>query len=252
MNDRRAATWYATAARRLAVTAHVTLTVAIGGLMTHFFLAEGEPLWAMAVTAVLLLPWTVATGVINGATRGPLELRERALDERQSAERSRVLARSHRVTTLLLAAAAVSLLITGGTAVDAPKAYAAPLLIAVLVVHWVMPLWAAGLRAQDEPVDDDECAGAGGLGRWGSRLPGLWAVGALGGRDPRRTAFRPDQAAGKRAAAGCRLPAAGCRLASIAPVPTTPGARELAAGPAACERPQIPCHSGLLRYVCRK
>ncbi|MFJ7292267.1 hypothetical protein [Streptomyces collinus] len=156
MNDRRAAAWYATAARRrVAVTAHGTLTLAIGGLMTHMFLAEGEPLWTVAVMALLLLPWMVATGVINSATRGLLELREHVLDERQSAERSRVLARAHRVTTLLLAAAAVTLLITGGVAGDAPKAYAAPLLIAVLVVHWVMPLWVAGWRAQDEPADDD-------------------------------------------------------------------------------------------------
>ncbi|MEW2612838.1 hypothetical protein AB0937_22100 [Streptomyces sp. NPDC047880] len=164
MNDRRAAAWYATAARRrLTVVAHVVLSGAIGGLMAHFCLAEGEPLWSVAVTAVLFLPWTVTTGMINGATRGLLELRERALDERQSAERSRVLARAHRVTTLLLAAAAVTLLITGGTSGDAPKAYAAPVLIAVLVVHWMMPLWVAGWRAQDEPADED-AAEAGALG----------------------------------------------------------------------------------------
>ncbi|MFB7928554.1 hypothetical protein ACFC4C_05545 [Streptomyces sp. NPDC056039] len=156
MNDRRGQAWYATAARRrLAVAAHITLTVALGALMTHFFLAEGEALWPVAAMAVLLLPWMVATGVINGATRGLLELREHVLDERQSAERSRVLARAHRMTTLLLAAAATALLTTGGVAGDAPKAYAAPLLIAVLVVHWVMPLWVAGLRAQDEPAEDD-------------------------------------------------------------------------------------------------
>ncbi len=156
MNDRRGAAWYATVSRRrLAVAAHLTLTVAIGGLMTHLFLAEGEPLWVIAVMAVLLLPWMVATGVINGATRGLLELRERLLDERQSAERSRVLARAHHLTTLFLAAAAVTLLITGGAAGDAPKAYAAPLLIAVLVAHWLMPLWVAGWRAQDEPADDE-------------------------------------------------------------------------------------------------
>lgn len=156
MNDRRGQAWYATAARRrLAVAAHITLTVAIGALMTHFLLAKDEPLWPVAATAVLLLPWMVATGLINGATRGLLELREHLLDERQSAERSRVLARAHRMTTLLLAAAAVALLITGGVDGDAPKAYAAPLLIAVLVVHWVMPLWVAGLRAQDEPTDDE-------------------------------------------------------------------------------------------------
>ncbi|MFD8235306.1 hypothetical protein ACFV20_25925 [Streptomyces sp. NPDC059696] len=163
MNDRRAAAWYATAARRrLTVAAHVVLSVAIGGLMTHFCLAEGEPLWAVAATAVLFLPWMIATGLINGATRGLLELRERALDERQSAERSGVLAGAHRVTTLLLAAAAVALLITGGIAGDAPRAYAAPLLIAVLVVHRLMPLWVAGWRAQDEPADED-AAGAGAL-----------------------------------------------------------------------------------------
>lgn len=156
MNDRRGQAWYATAARRrLAVAAHITLTVAIGALMSHFLLARDEPLWPVAATAVLLLPWMVATGLINGATRGLLELREHLLDERQSAERSRVLARAHRMTTLLLAAAAVALLITGGVDGDAPKAYAAPLLIAVLVVHWVMPLWVAGLRAQDEPTDDE-------------------------------------------------------------------------------------------------
>ncbi|WP_338783004.1 hypothetical protein [Streptomyces sp. DG1A-41] len=99
MNDRRGQAWYATAARRrLAVAAHITLTVAIGALMSHFLLAKDEPLWPVAATAVLLLPWMVATGLINGATRGLLELREHLLDERQSAERSRVLARAHRMT----------------------------------------------------------------------------------------------------------------------------------------------------------
>ncbi|GAA4297718.1 hypothetical protein GCM10023086_11880 [Streptomyces venetus] len=156
MNDRRGAAWYATAARRrLAVASHITLTVAIGALMTHFYLAEGEPLWPVAATAALMLPWMVATGVINGATRGLLELRQHALDERQSAERSRVLARSHRVTTLLLATAVLALLAAGLADGDAPKAYAAPLLVAVLVTHWVMPLWVAGLRVQDEPTEDD-------------------------------------------------------------------------------------------------
>ncbi|MFG2024041.1 hypothetical protein [Streptomyces sp. NPDC048825] len=165
MNDGRGQAWYATAARRrLAVAAHITLTVAISGLMTHFFLAKGEPLWPVAAMAVLLLPWMVATGVVNGATKGLLELREHVLDERQSAERSRVLARAHRMTTLLLAATAAALLITGGVDGNAPKAYAAPLLIAVLVVHWVMPLWVAGLRAQDEPADDETLEAAA-LGR---------------------------------------------------------------------------------------
>lgn len=154
MNDRRSRPLYATAARRrLAVAAHVLLTAATGGLMTYSFLAEGQPVWALVVIAALLLPWMIATGAINAATRGLLELRERALDERQSAERARVRARAHQAMTLLLAATAASLLTAGAVDGNAPTAYAAPVLIAVLVVHWLMPLWVAGLTAQDEPEE---------------------------------------------------------------------------------------------------
>lgn len=164
MNDPRGRPLYATAARRrLAVAVHVVLTVAIGALLIHFCLAKAEPMWAVVVTAALFLPWTVATGVINGATRGLLELRERALDERQSAERRRVLAVSHRTMTLLLGAAVVGLLIAGATGGDALRAYAAPLLVAVLVPHWLMPLWVAGLMAHNEPLDELDDEGLGGL-----------------------------------------------------------------------------------------
>ncbi|GGY99114.1 hypothetical protein [Streptomyces poonensis] len=156
MNDRRGLPLYATTARRrLVVAVHVALTAAIGALITHTYLAVAEPVWPLVVAMVLLLPWMVATGAINGATRGLLELRERALDERQSAERSRVLARAHRVMTLLLAATAAGLLIAGAAAGDAPRAYAAPVLVTALAVHWLMPLWVAGLMARDEPVEDD-------------------------------------------------------------------------------------------------
>ncbi|MET7526449.1 hypothetical protein ACFYSJ_40490 [Streptomyces sp. NPDC005248] len=159
MNDRRGRPLYVTAVRRrLVVAVHQALTAAIGGLMTYFYLAEAEPIWSVVVIAVLLLPWMVATGAINAATRGLLELRERALDERQSAERARVRARAHRAMTLLLAAAAAGLLIAGAADGDAPMAHAAPVLVAVLTVHWLMPLWVAGLMAQDEPVDDDGLA----------------------------------------------------------------------------------------------
>ena len=156
MNDRRGRPLYATTTRRrLVVAAHVALTAAIGGLMTHFCLAEGKPMWAVAVMVVLMVPWMVATGAINGATRGLLELRERALDERQSADRSRVQARAHRVMTLILAATVTGLLVKGAADGDAPTAYAAPVLVAVLVTHWLMPLWVAGLMVQDEPADED-------------------------------------------------------------------------------------------------
>ncbi|MGW6902723.1 hypothetical protein [Streptomyces sp. NBC_01727] len=159
MNDRRGRPLYVTAARRrLVVAAHLALTAAIGGLMSYFYLAEAEPIWAVVVMAVLLLPWMVATGAINAATRGLLELRERALDERQSAERARVQARAHRAMTLLLATTAAGLLIVGAADGDAPTAYAAPVLVAVLTVHWLMPLWVAGLMAQDEPAEDDGLA----------------------------------------------------------------------------------------------
>ncbi|MER6109015.1 hypothetical protein [Streptomyces hirsutus] len=159
MNDRRGWPLYATAARRrLVVAAHLLLTAAIGGLMASSYLAEGEPIWPLVVMVVLLLPWAVATGAINAATRGLLELRERALDERQSAERTRVQARAHRAMTLLLAATTAILLAVGAADGNAPTAYAAPVLIAVLVAHWLMPLWVAGLMAQDEPAEDDSPA----------------------------------------------------------------------------------------------
>ncbi|MEU0068448.1 hypothetical protein ABZ027_02555 [Streptomyces sp. NPDC006332] len=156
MNDPRGRPLYATALRRrLAVAAHVTLTAAIGGLMIHFCLAKAQQMWAVVVMAVLMLPWMVATGALNGATRGLLELRERALDERQSVERSRVMARSHRITTLLLALAVAGLLAADAAEGDAARAYAATVLIAVLVVHWLMPLWVAGLTAQDDATEDE-------------------------------------------------------------------------------------------------
>ncbi|MFF3732540.1 hypothetical protein ACFYXM_19975 [Streptomyces sp. NPDC002476] len=159
MNDRRSMPLYATAARRRSVVAvHLMLTAAIGALMACASFADGTPVGALVVMAVLLLPWMIATGAINGATRGLLELRERALDERQSVERARVQARAHRVMTLLLAAAAACLLITHVAGGHSLKTYAAPVLVAVLAVHWLMPLWVAGLMVQDEPAEDDDLA----------------------------------------------------------------------------------------------
>ncbi|MET9830462.1 hypothetical protein ABZ078_14320 [Streptomyces sp. NPDC006385] len=156
MNDPRGRVLHATATRRrVTVAAHVALTVAIVALIAHFCLSQPEPMWAVAVGAVLMVPWMVATGVINSATRGMLELREHALDERQSAERRRVLARAHRTMTTLLLAAVAALLAAGAADGDALRTYAAPTLAIVLVAHWLMPLWVAGLTAQDEPAEDE-------------------------------------------------------------------------------------------------
>ncbi|MFI0242900.1 hypothetical protein [Streptomyces sp. NPDC016845] len=160
MNDRRARPLYATATRRrLVVAAHVLLTASIGGLLAYFSLAKDRQIWAVVSVAALTLPWMVATGVINAATRGLLELRTRALDERQLADRARVQAGAHRMMTLLLAAGAAALLITDAADGHTPTAYAAPVLIGALVVHWLMPLWMAGLSAQDEPDEDGLTAG---------------------------------------------------------------------------------------------
>lgn len=156
MNDRRARPMYATATRRrLVVAAHLALTAVIAALLAYFCAASVPPLWPAVLAAVLLVPWMVATGAINAATRGLLELRARALDERQLTERSRVLALAHRAMTVLLALTAAGLLIAGATADAVPEAAVVPVLVAALTAHWLMPLWIAGLRAQDEPADDD-------------------------------------------------------------------------------------------------
>ncbi|WP_284117913.1 hypothetical protein [Streptomyces fragilis] len=155
MNRGEGRTLYASARRRrVVVAAHVALTAALGGLMTYLYLAQREQWWLLVPMVPLLLAWMFLTGVINSATRGLLELRERALDERQLTDRARVGALAHRAMTLLLLAAVAVLLCAGAVLGAAPTAYAAPLLIAVLVTHWLMPLWVAGTTARDEPEDD--------------------------------------------------------------------------------------------------
>ncbi|WUT32743.1 hypothetical protein OG392_00825 [Streptomyces sp. NBC_00691] len=152
MNDRRAAAVHATTTRRrFAVTAHVALTaVGVGAWIGTVF----GPGWGPAlVVAGALLPWVLLTGVLNGSTRGLLELRGRMLDERQLAERDRVRALAHRITLWLLVAAAIG---AGAysTLADAPlRAAVTPVLVGVLAAHWMMPLWVAALRVQDEPTD---------------------------------------------------------------------------------------------------
>ncbi|MGW6056659.1 hypothetical protein [Streptomyces sp. NPDC055189] len=153
MNRREAAPMYATVTRRrIAVGAHIALTVA--SVAAWLLTVVGDQRWAMWTMLGLLLPWCVATGVINAATRGLLDLRERALDERQRAERLRVEARARQIMLWLLLAAAV------GAGVVANRGWGAegllfPVLFTAFVVHWLMPLWVAGLAVQDEPEDLD-------------------------------------------------------------------------------------------------
>ncbi|MET9430945.1 hypothetical protein [Streptomyces sp. NPDC003036] len=153
MNRREAAALYATAARRRAVVGvHVLLTLASIAVWLLMVL-DADALWPAFVLLALVLPWCVATGAINAATRGLLELRGRMLDERQLAERDRVRALAHRITTgILLLAAAVMGAVTWFTDVRFEGlAFAA--LFSALVIHWVMPLWVAGLRAEDDEPD---------------------------------------------------------------------------------------------------
>ncbi|MEV0255919.1 hypothetical protein AB0H82_16855 [Streptomyces sp. NPDC050732] len=154
MNRREAAPLYATAARRrTAVVTHMVLTGA--GIACWLYSVLGDERWATFGMLGILLPWCVATGVINGATRGLLELRLRALDERQRAEKNRVVARAHYVTTWLLLGATVGVGAAGLAGVEI-EGLVFPVLFSVFVVHWLMPLWLAGLTVGDDPVDDDE------------------------------------------------------------------------------------------------
>lgn len=155
MNDRRGSAWYSTATRRrAAVATHVVLTAA--GMAAAIGSYATDRHWLAFAVLALLLPWCVATGVINGATRGLLELRTHVLDERQLAERDRVRARAHRLTTYALASAVVGVAAADWNGRVGAGTLLAPVLAAVFVTHWLMPLWVAGLAAQDEPAGEAE------------------------------------------------------------------------------------------------
>ncbi|MEU1226117.1 hypothetical protein [Streptomyces sp. NPDC005828] len=155
MNDRRAAAAYATVPRRrLIVGAHIALTVTGVGAWIGTVFGSGYGL--LVLVAAVLIPWMLLTGLLNGSTRGLLELRGRMLDERQLVERDRVRALAHRITLWLLVATAFGVGAYGVLA-DAPlRAAVAPVLVGVLAAHWMMPLWVAGLRVQDDLGDDEE------------------------------------------------------------------------------------------------
>ncbi|MEU1432848.1 hypothetical protein ACFYPA_08425 [Streptomyces sp. NPDC005775] len=155
MNDGRASALYATATRRrTAVAGHAVLTAA--GLVAGIGAYATDHRWPAFALLALLLPWCVATGVINGATRGLLELRTRVLDERQVAERDRVRARAHRLTTLLLASAFGVVAVGHWTGRADAGTLLAPVLATVFVAHCLMPLWVAGLSVRDEPEQEEE------------------------------------------------------------------------------------------------
>ncbi|MFI0260477.1 hypothetical protein ACH4OW_15750 [Streptomyces sp. NPDC017056] len=155
MNRREGVELYATAGRRRAVViAHVLLTAAsLAALFSAFATAT---VWLSFVPLMLLLPWCIATGVINAATRGLLELRTRVLDERQLAERDRVRALAHRLTTYVLLCAVAGGIVVGELGGLTAGGVVLPVLISAFAVHWLMPMWVAGMTAQDEPADETD------------------------------------------------------------------------------------------------
>ncbi|MEE1927988.1 hypothetical protein V1J52_07230 [Streptomyces sp. TRM 70351] len=153
MNDARAREWCATRPRRRAtVLVHVALTVALGA--AHLALFRSSSLWWVAAIAGLTLLWCLCTGMLNLATRGLLELRSRALDERQLAERGRVHTAAHR-TQLLLIALALPGLYVWHQAGGVPVWGVGSTLAALLATHWLLPLWTAAFTADDEPAESE-------------------------------------------------------------------------------------------------
>ncbi|TDC60880.1 hypothetical protein [Streptomyces hainanensis] len=154
MNREEARNWYAGHGRRRAWTvAHVVLTAATPAA---FPLAGDNGALLIGLVIPLILLWCVCTGVLNSATRGLFELRDRALDERQLADRAQAFTVAHRVQLSL------TLAVVGGLGLLhllADEGVSAEVLLAALfglgLTQWLLPLWTAVLRTPDEPADDD-------------------------------------------------------------------------------------------------
>ncbi|MGI5481123.1 hypothetical protein [Streptomyces lavendofoliae] len=154
MNRPEAQAMSRTAARRRCwVAAHIALTAA--GVAFWLGSVHAGPRWMPFGLLAVVVPWCVAMGVINGATRGLLQLRGRMLDERQYAERDRVRSLAHRVTLGLLfagAAGAGAATWLAGVRFDGGALF--PVLFALLVTHWMLPSWVACLRVPDDAPDE--------------------------------------------------------------------------------------------------
>ncbi|MEU4199562.1 hypothetical protein AB0B79_34090 [Streptomyces sp. NPDC039022] len=156
MNCREGAPLHATAGRRRAAVAfHVLLTgVILAAEFTGF--ATATPWLVVLAAPLLVLPWCMATGVLNAAIRGLLDLRPHVLDERQLAERDRVRATANRLTTYVLGCGVAGGIVVGELGGLTVGGAVLPVLISAFVVHWLMPLWVAGMTAQDEPADETD------------------------------------------------------------------------------------------------
>ncbi len=156
MNDPRLRRLHATRPqRRRLVAAHLILSAAMVAALASFALT-GRLWWTAPLIGALLL-WIPVTATLNSMTRGLLELRTRMLDERQLDERGTVHTLAHRASlaTMLLAFAGLTLAHRADVVSSGLVAPVAVTGLAVLLVHWLLPLWIAALRAQDEPPADD-------------------------------------------------------------------------------------------------
>ncbi|MGW7519301.1 hypothetical protein ACWGJ2_27305 [Streptomyces sp. NPDC054796] len=161
MNDPRTRRAHATRARRrFFVASHMALTAVTATGAVLLFLSD-EPWWSAAVL-VPMVAWIPVTGVLNASTRGLLELRSRALDERQLAERGEVHTRAHRLTLGAMTTALLGFFVAA-MLFDVPfHDLSVPLAVtsfAVLLLHWLAPLWVAVLRVPDEVDEDEEYEG---------------------------------------------------------------------------------------------
>ncbi|MEE1940632.1 hypothetical protein V1L54_14655 [Streptomyces sp. TRM 70361] len=156
MNDPRHRHLHATRARRRAlVAAHVVLTAAASAALV---LTPVHGWAGIAALLPLILAWCLVTGLLNSATRGLLELRARVLDERQRADRGQAFVLAHRTSLALQLAVLLWLFLIHDSASGETEVSVTTLtgiLLALLVAHWLLPLWAAALSARDEPADDE-------------------------------------------------------------------------------------------------
>ncbi len=151
MNNQRIKRFHATkASRNCFVTLHVALTTAAAASGGMLFVSHRA--WWVAVLAVALVMWMPVTGILNSSTDGLLELRSRVLDERQLTERNTVHALAHRATLGAMVSALAGFVIADVSR-ESFDTLATPLAVtgfAVMLLHWLLPLWIAVVRVPDD------------------------------------------------------------------------------------------------------
>lgn len=156
MNDQRTKRYHATqTARRRIVAAHAVTTAL--GLAAVLFSYATSTTWPLAVLLVALALWIPLTGLLNSATDGLLELRTRALDERQLAERGTVHTLAHRITGWAMIAAILAFVLTPltGTPLADQGTPLAATAVTLFAAQRLLPLWLAALRVRDVPDGDE-------------------------------------------------------------------------------------------------